>query len=202
MYSSLKDEELIKALSTKNREYAELCLITRYRRNAFFVAQKFYAGHKNCGITLDDFYSVALSAIIIAARRFKPNKGMNFLAFFKKVAENALVSYFTDNSYFGKAKMFIGPISLDDSFDDEGISYSESFGDIDAAIESNISEKELEDSFAIISKKLSEKEIAIYRLYQQGYRFKEIGKILNIPQSTVFRAYTNILKKISRNYLK
>lgn len=202
MYYDLSDEDLIKAFLKNNDEYAQLSLVNRYRRKAFYYAKYFYSEHKNTGISLDDYYSVTLSSIITAVRKFNTNKGVKFSSFYFKIALNALKTYDEENSYFKEGKTFAGSISLDDGHKDGGMSYAEEFGDIDPIIEKNIDLGELKDAYIKAYRVLSPKQRKVHAYILNGLSHKEIASKLKMPLSSVYDVEKKVLSKLKSIYKK
>lgn len=194
MNNHLKDEQLIKAISKRHDKYAELQLINRHKRNAFFIAQAFYNEHKKSGISLDEYYSVTLSSIVQAARKFRTNSGKKFVYFYTVYARNELKEYDAENSYLREAKLFAG----DTSFDyDGGTSFynrskAEELGDIDPLIKGGIEISDIMKAFDKVFKARPMKHRFIYSMYINGCSMKYIASKLNISLSTVYRVIDEV----------
>lgn len=195
------DLQLIKAISRKDK-YAELKLIDRYKRDAFFIAQAFYDEHRKSGITLDEYYSVTLSTIVQAAKKYKSKLGKKFIYFYTTMARNMLREYDAENSYLRDAKIFAGTESLDSFRPERHRTNADELGDIDPLIKANVDYGDVMDVFSKIVGKLSRREKKIYTMFLEDYEIKNIADILQIPLSTVYRIIEGISSKIKKEIIK
>ena len=195
MSSHLKDEQLIKAIS-RNDKNAELILINRYKRDAFFIAQSFFAEHKGSGITLDEYYAVTLSEIVPAARRYKIENGVRFPYYFAAKAKNALREYDCENSYLRDAKAFAGDVSLDVSESENDRTKAEELGDIDPFIKGGIEVADILKVFRNVLQGKRKKCVLVYLKYISGCSMKNIAKEMNLHLSSVYRIIDSISSSI------
>lgn len=202
MFSRLTDEQLVEIISSKGDKYAELTLIERLRRNAFFIARLFFECHPYSGITLDEYYAVALESIHVAAKKFDHKHGNKFTSFYRVVAENDLRRYDAENSYIRKGKVFAGITSFNVVEKGEKKKVCEELGDVDPLVKGQLNMSDMLVSFNKVFNKMSKKEKDIYTLFLKGYEVKQIVEILKIPTSTVYRILSKVLKTIHKEIMK
>ena len=191
------DYELISAIKRKD-SVAEYLLIKRYEAKAYYIAREYAHGHKGSGISIEEYYSVALSTIVIAAKKYKKKAGYEFMTFLHKIVSNKLNEYDRNNSYLRGAKFFAGTESLDyiNTRDIKGRSMSETLGDVDPFIKGNV---DYDDVMSVIRKVLrnrKEKDKTVFALYIEIGSIKEVSEKLNIPISTVYRIINSIEKEL------
>ena len=196
------DYELISAIKQKD-SVAEYLLIKRYEAKVYFIAREYAHGHKGSGISIEEYYSVGLSTIVFAAKKYNKNVGYEFITFLSQIVKNKLNEYDRKNSYLRGAKLFAGTESLDyiNAKDTKARSMSETLGDVDPFIKGNV---DYDDVMSIIKKVMDgrkEKERSIFALYLQVDSIKEVSERLNIPISSVYRIINSIEKELA-NALK
>ena len=188
------DNELL-YLYHQGDEEALTLLIEKYRRIMGAYARG-YTGRVKTSCEISDIYQVALISLYNAVNSYKENMGCRFSSYFKIVMERSVYNYIR-HLYSDICRANREAISIDQMVSDyEGIyvvdtiAASKEQGDPSWAIEVNDIMQNVND----IIETLSSKEQRIYRLWEKGFSYREIGILVEESEKKV----DNILYKIKR----
>ena len=192
-YKKYNDNELIYMVQ-ENDEVSNNLLLKKYYPIIFKLSNEYYNKYNGVIYELDDFYQEALSAFYRAISNYDNNKGVLFYTFVVICIKRALSSF--------------GRIVYNDKINDD-IDISELEYCIEDTRENPIiieSFKGLENIIRDVIFSLSLEAGAIIELKVNGFTYKEISILLDIPMSSVEfksrRARRILRKKINAYYCK
>lgn len=191
------DQQLINNYKNNIDDDSFGILVKRYSKYAKSLARKFIAVNPGSGLTYDDIFAVALSAVYIAVMNYVEGDDNNFYPYWYKIANHEIVRYIQENSYSYKGRTFKGDVSLDDIKETRLL--SDVIGVEDREMEKKRAHEELLSVINNPSHKLTTKEKEIFRLLIKGYTLPEIVVKYKIPSSVVYDRYHRALKKIKKN---
>lgn len=190
-YKNYNDYELV--YMVKEDGYYSDILFKKYQPMIFKLSNKYYKEYKNYGYEFDDFYQEALFAFYEALDSYDNSKDTLFYTFVVVCIERSLVS-FTRNITSNKNSYL-------------NSNYTE-INELDYKIEDTINNtnriidlKELETIVKRVIFSLPLEAGAIMELKLNGFTYREIGVLLDIPTSSV-EFKTRSARNILRNRVK
>ena len=171
-YKKYNDNELIYMVQ-ENDEYSNDILFKKYYPIIFKLSNEYYNKYNGVIYELDDFYQEALSAFYRAVNTYNSTKGVLFYTFVVVCIKRALSS-FSRNVFNNKINDDIDISELEYCIEDtrENPIILESF-------------KGLENIIKDVIFSLSLEAGAIIELKVNGFTYKEISVLLDIPISSV-----------------
>ena len=193
MKKRISDSELLALVAEGNLE-AKRILDRRYHAYCKAVTKKFLENHPDYGFDFDDFLNAAILGYCRARNKFDYENSDGFYPYFKIWAESELKNLIEEGNRFflnENPKKFV---SFDLTYKDpeEPISLSETFGNNDEAILSDIKTNEVLCLITDSSFGLTDDEISVcgYLILKRSNR--EIRESLSLTYS----GYRNIIKSI------
>ncbi len=194
-YKKLNDNELIYMVQENDEDSTDL-LVKKYSPIIYKLSLEYYNNYKGFLYEFDDFYQEALNAFYRALFSYNSNKEVLFYTFVVVCIKRALRS-------FGRK------VSSNTKNDISNIDISE----LEYCIEDEKENPVIRDSFKGLEKiikdvifNLSLDVGAILELKLNGFTYKEISKLLDIPMSSVEfrsrRARKLLRNKINAYYCK
>ena len=168
-------------------------LVERYYKNCWGISQEYYERYSRSGLFPDDFFSIAVDCLLKAIDNYDNDKG-SFFSYWIICTKNAFARFIKEN-YANISFRSMNSISIDYSFEDGG-SLHDLMGEEDHYFEQNMLHESIKK--IILSEKYGLKEIEkkILLYYLEGYKPREIAKILNTNPSVIYRRFTHAVKKI------
>ena len=193
-YKKYNDNELI-YMVRENDESSNYILLNKYMPIIISLSRKYYNDFLGCGYDYEDFYQEALSAFYGAIKRYDDSKDVLFYSFVVLCIKRSL-SGFSKRIYTHTNK----------SLDTNNLDIS----DYEYCIEDIKENPSIRDSYTGLENiirdvifSLPMESGAILELKINGFTYKEIGKLLDIPTSSVefkSRRARNILRRKVRAY--
>lgn len=177
-------------------ESAMNLMLEKYRLFSWSLAKEFQVEYSYLNIETEDYMSIAFASVPSALdKALKDDKIVFFYAYWSTIARNAIKHYIRD--YLQKNKHLINnTVSLDDFINSsQGSTLHEFVGKEDDNDRQLIKETILnivndkKNDFPDIQKN-------ILALIFEGYIIKEIGIILDIPESTLYSNYQKMIEKL------
>ena len=203
MDKSVFDEDLLDLIHMGNVKASEE-LFARYDRYSWRLAFEFNYAHPKSGISIHDYHQVAFSSTLKAIKKYEKDINATFYAFWKKIADNAIMRYYSENSYQVGASYFSG-LSLNELIDDS-VELSDYIGTEDKGIHEIIVRKEIDIFIEEVKERfIDEIDKSIVNAFLEGQTIEEImSNILpNYRHVTyVISRFQNLMSKIlkKRNY--
>ncbi len=190
----LSDKELV-ILIREGDEDAVLVLFARYKGYALTFAKQQYHKYYNSGITIDEFYSVALECINIAINGFNTNSE-GFYNYWQTIFSTRVLDFITSYSFFGK-NAHLGDVSLDSFvYGDEKITRHEVIGTDDDHYEMLV-----HDIIDILNNEKNDfsddEKIAIIYSCIKGYNTDEIMEKTNWSSAKTYKIVSRSKKKLA-----
>lgn len=196
-YKKYNDNELIYMVHEKD-ETSSYLLFNKYYPIILKLSKEYSDKFIGCGYELDDFYQEALSAFYRAINAYDDSKDTLFYTFVVVCIKRALSSFGRKIYSETTNNLAIGAIELD-----KVENYIEDFSENPKVRERFYG---LENIIKNVIFSLSLEAGAILELKINGFTYKEISKLLDIPISSVefkSRRARNILRnKVSTYYCK
>lgn len=191
-YKKYNDNELIYMVQENGESYSDL-LLKKYHPIILKISNEYYLKSFGCGYELDDFYQEALVSFYRSLHTYNGSKDTLFYTYTIVCIRRALMS-------FSRRIYNIRNKSLDaDSVDISELDYL--IEDINENPKYKDSYKGLECIIKDVIFNLPLEAGAILELKMNGFTYKEIGKLLGIPMSSVeFRSRR--ARRILRNRVK
>ena len=197
MNNRITDSELLFLIAQGNLE-AKRILDKRYYSYCVAVTKKFLENHPDYGYQFDDFLNAAMLGYCRARNKFDYENSDGFYPYFKIWAESELKCLLEEGNRFflnENPKKFV---SFDITYKDpeEPISLSETFGNTDEAILSDIKTNEVLSLITDSHFGLSEEEITICASLILKRTNKEIREDLHLTYTEFRRKILSIKSKI------
>ena len=193
-YKKYNDNELIYMVQENSEEYLSL-LEKKYYPIIFKLSKEYYNKFIGCGYEFDDFYQEALEAFYRAIYSYDDSKNAILYTFVVVCIKRSLASFGRRIYRNISNDIIVGTVDLSDVEN-----YVEDLSENPSKIESF---KGLEIIIKDVLYSLSLEASSILELKINGFTYKEIGKLLDIPVSSVefkSRRARNILRSKVRNY--
>lgn len=193
----LNDDTLV-ALIRQGDSHAELLLYQKYWGFAKNLGRKIYLNYKYCGISEDEFTSVAYASVMESVKTYTGKN--SFYRFWLIIAQNECIDYLRENAFYGKLNIN-GVVSLDNSLNLDMLSFHEMVGVSDDNFSDLINETYyffIRDKEMNLSKE--EKIAAYYVLYKQ-LDISEIAYLTKWSKQKVYRLVKKVKTKVS-NFIK
>lgn len=190
-YKKLNDNELIYMVQ-ENDESSRDLLVKKYSPVIFKISNEYYKKYNGHIYEFDDFYQEALISFYRALHTYNSSKGVLFYTFVVICIRRALASF---------GRTIYNNKNREDSVDINELEYC-----IEDTLENPIaieSYRELETIVRDVIFSLSVEAGSILELKINGFTYKEIGELLDIPMSSVefkSRRARNILRNRVRLY--
>lgn len=198
-YRKLSDEELVARYQDGDDNAAEF-LIEKYKNLVRKCARSYYL----MGADHEDLLQEGMIGLFKAIRAYKPDKEAVFMTFATlcvgRHIRSAVASYSRKN-YDPLNKSISLEEVLEDN-DGNGVSRIETLEDKEAVNPETLilSRERLESIKNEIRNNLSKFEKLVLELYDEGFTYSQIGKILDKPSKAIDNAIQRIRNKISKNY--
>ncbi len=190
-YKKYNDNELI-YMVRENDEASTSILLRKYSPIIYKLAREYYNKYIGYGYEYDDFYQEALSAFYRAIFTYSDSKGVLLYTYIVACIKRALSSY---------KRVISGKSNTDVHVDISEIEYC--IEDTKENIQERYFYRELESIVRDVIFGLSLEAGAILELKINGFTYKEISVLLDIPMSSVefkSRRARNILRNRVRAY--
>lgn len=189
------DEEYIVLIQSGNQEAME-ALCQRYQKYAYGVASDFFVSNNKGGITLDDFSTVALEAILVAVKKY--TLGISkFYPYWKQIAIHQMIKYNEQFSYFHHGKTFYG-ISLDAAYDESSTTNDQIFGLPDHEMKSFSYRDMLNEILNNPKNHFSSLEKKILLLLVDQHSIDDISEKTHIPANRIYYHCKKAKEKLGR----
>lgn len=170
-------------------------LIKKYEKCAWSLARQIEAEYDYLEIPVEDYMSLAFSAVITALEKYQEQDTLSFYPYWLTIARNAIMRHIKSSLTNSKLLTTVAKISLDQNIEGSNTSLHDVVSDNET-----IQTMTIHDSLLNIvnndKNKFSKTERLIISLYLDGYSLKEIGKMLNFSYSYVYSKYNSIIKKL------
>lgn len=193
-YKKYNDNELI-YMVRENDESSSDILLNKYMPIILSLSKKFYNDYSRYGYDFEDFYQEALSAFYRAIGKYDSSKEVLFYSFVVLCIKRSLSSF--------SKKIYT---HINKSLDINNLDIS----DYEYCIEDDKANPRIRDSYNGLQDIIREvifslpiESGAILELKINGFTYKEIGILLDIPTSSVefkIRRARNMLRKKVKNY--
>ncbi len=184
-YKNINDYEMV-YLVKENDEEALNVLFKKYEGVMFKLASKYFFKFKYIGISFDDLIQEARVGLLNALNNFKDDQSL-FFSFASLCIERQIISYCRS---YNTLKNYPLNFSVD-----EGIRIKDKFIyniDIDGILMEN-------EKFFESKNLLNFEQSLVFELRYNGFSYKEIAKLLDIPITTVDGRITMIRKCLKNN---
>ena len=191
-YKNYNDYELI-YMVRENDDYSKDILYKKYEPLIKKLASEYYNNFSNYGYTYDDFYQEALISFQRSLSLYDENQDSLLYSFVNLCIRRNLQS-FCRNISNNKSNLFItNSIDIDNC----------SIKDVSSEISNHIDYLEFQSICKKVIYDLPILSSAILELRLNGFTYREIGVLLDIPSSSVeFRSRKgrNLLRKLLKRY--
>ena len=190
-YKKYNDNELIYMVQENDEVYTDL-LLKKYKPIIFKLSNEYYRKYTGCVYEFDDFFVEALSAFYKALNTYDSCNGTLFYTYVILCIKRALSSF---------GRIVFNNKNISNNVDISELEYY--VEDIGANPIIRDSYKGLEDIIRDVIFSLSIEAGAIIELKINGFTYKEISKLLDIPISSVefkSRRARNLLRKRVKAY--
>lgn len=185
-YKNINDYELLYYVK-ENDDNALNTLFNKYEPVINKLASKYYNKYKYIGITYDDLVQEARIGLMNSIKSFDDEQSL-FYSFTVLCIERQLINY---TKAHNRLKNY--PLNSSNVFSSKRIEYVE---------DSNIDDILLENEKYFECKNYLKFNLSIvYELRYNGFSFKDISKLLDIPRSTV-DGRISLIRKYLHNNLK
>ncbi len=141
------------------------------------IAKEFYKNYNNYGYDYDDFFQEGLIAFQKAIINYNENKNALFYTFSVLCIRRSLLTFCRNISSSKKNQIVSDFVPIDD--------YSGLCLDAKSNIDSIVSETEIMEISRKIILELPFENSCIFELKLNGFTYREIGVLLDLPSSTV-----------------
>ena len=194
-----RENEMIRGLSTEEKEDARAVLIEHNLRLVVYIAKKF----DNTGVGVEDLISIGTIGLIKSINTYNPDKNIKLATYASRCIENEILMYLRRNS---KTKLEVSidePLNVD--WDGNELLLSDILGTDEDVIyrdlEMQVEQRLLKKAIA----KLSAREQLIIKLRfglgtLDGHEMtqKEVAEYIGISQSYISRLEKKIMKQLER----
>ena len=180
----VNDNELI-YLIKENDEYSMDLLFNKYQPIVYKICSTYFIKLKKYGIEFNDLIQEGNYALYKASCTYNSYSNVKFYTYFCNCIRNHLNSY-SRNLSVKKYSVLNNSCSLED------INYTNYYFDYDYSYD--------EEYFIDIKNSFSFKNSIVFELRYNGFNYKEISRLLDLPLSTVDGRLCKIRKTL-RSYL-
>ena len=173
-YKKYNDYELV-YMVRENDEYSNKLLFEKYVPIILSITNRYYKQYNGLGYDYEDFYQEALAAFYKAISNYDESKETLFYSFVVLCIKRHMLSFCRNISNGTKNIANYNLTPLDD------VVLVDSSSDVDSYIDKSF----LVDSIKNIIYSLSFESSCILELKINGFTYKEIGVLLDMPSSTV-----------------
>ena len=184
MSKRIGDSELLALIAEGNID-AKKMLDKRYIGYCKSITKNFLENHPDYGYSFDDFFNAAMLGYCRARNKFDYEISDGFYPYVRIWAESELKALIDEGNKFfinENPKRFL-PLDLTYNDSDENMSLSETYGNNDERILSDITTNEVLSLITDSSLGLSEKEILVCAGLIMRHSSKEIRESLNLSYS-------------------
>ncbi len=181
-YKKINDYEVLYMIR-ENSEDARDILYEKYLPILKKLASSYYARNKNLGADYDDYFQEAVIAFYRAISSYDEAKNALFYTYVSSVVRKHLLSFVRSLSVKKNT-------TLNECSYDEAILYN-------AEDKTSSSEKEMDEQLLNIKNDFDIKYSTVFELRFNGFSYREIANLLDIPMSTV-QSRVNKIKKTLR----
>lgn len=196
-YKKYNDYELV-YMVRENDEYSNKLLFEKYVPIILSITNRYYKQYNGLGYDYEDFYQEALAAFYKAISNYDESKETLFYSFVVLCINRSLMSFCRKLAH--ERKNYFNVINID--IDDLDYEIKDVKNDINNILSFNEIEKVIKEVLFTISIEIS----SILELKLNGFTYKEISKLLDIPVSSVeFRCRKGkvlLRKRMSEYYCK
>ena len=191
-YKQYNDYELI-YMVRENDESVNDLLLEKYTPIVRKLVSNYYEKFKNYGFDYDDFYQEAMIAFYRAVSTYDETKNCLFYTYAILCVNRSLMSFSRDISTTKRNGLVFEFVDLDDCQISDlrsDINLISDFGELESLIKKTIFELPFECS-------------VVLELKLNGFKYKEIGELLELPRSTAeFRCRKGlcILRQLFKEY--
>ena len=171
-YKSINDYEVLYMIR-ENSEEAKDLMYEKYMPIVKKMASAFYASNKNLGVEYEDYIQEGMIALNKAINTYNEKKDVLFFTYFNSVINKHF------NSYIRALKANKHTVL------NQSIRYSEIFYNVLDEKNSNYVGNMVEEEFTEMKNFLDFKFSVLFELRYNGFTYKEISKLLDIPVGTV-----------------
>ena len=194
-YKHYNDYELI-YMVRENEEDCKSLLLMKYNPIIHRIANDFYLKYSTYGYDYEDFYQEAVIAFYHALSVYDEKKDSLFYSFCILCIKRSLMSFCRNISRCQKSisNQFVSDIDRC------------SVVDLESDIQMNLNKTEIQKIMRRVLSDFPIEESSILELKLNGFTYREIGTLLDIPASSVeFRsrkARTTLMSKVHNYYCK
>lgn len=173
-YKNVNDYEVMYMIR-ENDEEARNLMFQKYHPSIKKIAYKYYDFAKKCGSELEDLIQEGMIALNKAIDSYQESSGVLFYTYVTLCIERHLITYCRNISSYRHA-------SLNNNVGDDILF---NISDSKNGIEDFFSEKLEEEMFIYYKNLLNFKFSIVFELRYNGFSYKEIGNLLDLPISTI-----------------
>lgn len=173
-YKIYNDYELIDKIR-ENDEDSHSILLLKYQKFLHSIVHEYYSRYSKYGYNYDDFYQEAVISFYHALTIFDDRKDTLFFTFMMLCVKRNLSSFCRNIS---REESHIASYNLED-YDCFAIE------DVESSISMHMKKKEIESIILDVLFDFPIEVSSIMELHLNGFSYREIGTLLDIPVSTV-----------------
>ena len=193
-YKKYNDNELIYMIRENDEESNDI-LLEKYKPIILSLCKKYYAGFNSVGYELEDFYQEALISFYNSIKKYDSSKDVLFYSFVTLCINRSLASFSRKLCIYKNKSLDTNNLDINDytyCIEDERENpiKKENYKGLESIIKDVIYSLPIESS-------------SIIELKINGFTYKEIGVLLDIPISSVefkSRRARNILRNRVKKY--
>ncbi len=184
-YKNINDYELIYLVKENNEESLKI-LLSKYESILYNVSLKYYRKFKYIGLSLDDLLQESKIAFIKSLNNFNDDQSL-FYSYVILCIDRHLISYCRS---YNTLKNY--PLNF--SLSDEVLETATSYNSLN--LDNILMDNEL---FFECKNSLNFNQSIVFELKFNGFTYKEISLLLDIPKTTVDGRISLIRKKLRNN---
>ena len=194
-YKDYNDNELIMYIN-ENLEEANEIMYKKYEPFIKKFASHLYPKAKSIGLDLNDLIQEGMVGLSMALDSFSEKYDVCFYTFARTCIKRRMISFIIKAS--SNKHLALNESFSYDSYDDDNIYKIESLMSDSKMIPEIIIEQKDATELILneVNNKLSDLEKQILKLKIKGYKYKEIGEILNKNSKTIDNAIQRIRQKL------
>ena len=194
-----RENEMIRGLSTEEKEDARAVLIEHNLRLVVYIAKKF----DNTGVGVEDLISIGTIGLIKSINTFKPERNIKLATYASRCIENEILMYLRRNSRVRQEVSLDEPLNVD--WDGNELLLSDILGTEEDIIYRDIEDEAERKILLAAIEKLSDRERMIINLRfgldsRDGREMtqKEVATLLGISQSYISRLEKKIMRQLKK----